>query len=134
MLDLIRRLIPDDLIRAKFLKYLRSAAMAAGAAVLTFVTTFLVQHHFSIEDATAIATVVSSAVAGLILTVGSALFSQWDATHVDKIQASSVIDTASTVAAAIGSGQTTPQQIQAAVAQGKPALDAALAALKSGQA
>jgi hypothetical protein len=108
--------------------------MFVGGIVMTSVYAYLAAHHFAPADATAIATVVSSAAAGLVLTVGSALFSQLDAKSVDQQQKAAVTDTASTVARGIASGATTPADIQNAVQNDHGALQQALKALKAGNA
>jgi len=83
MVNLVRMLIPDGVLRAHVLSYLRWAGAAAGGAV----SGYLVKQGVSLTDAASIA----AAVAGLIIAVGSAVFDHLDVVGVDKqVQAATV--------------------------------------------
>lgn len=93
---LLKTLLKSPTIKARALKLLRGGSMAAGAWALTSTYTYVTTHFPSIAqaDAMSLAGVVSSTIAGLILTVGSIVLAQIDVTDVaEKI----------TVAAATGS-------------------------------
>lgn len=95
-MNFIKTLLASPTIRARALKLIRGGSMAAGGWALSWSYEYLTSHFTSLSqaDAMSIATVVSTTVAGLILTVGSAVYAQLDVTTVaEKI----------TVAAATGS-------------------------------
>lgn len=95
-MDFIKTLLSSPTVKARALKIIRGGSMAAGAWALTSSYVWLTTHVTSLSevDAMSIASVISTAVAGLVLTVGSAIYSQFDVTLVsEKI----------TVAAATGS-------------------------------
>jgi hypothetical protein len=72
----ITGILPDTLKSAMVLKALRWLSNAAGTALLTW----LLAKGFDPESANAIV----AALAGLILAVGSGLYSLWDAKHVEQ--------------------------------------------------
>lgn len=83
----LRRFLSDPETKAKALKWLRWASQGAGAATLTLVLNWLTSHNIDQANALAIATVVSTAVGGLILSGGSAIYSLIDVENVGaKIQ------------------------------------------------
>ncbi len=89
LLSLVRTFVPDAVLRAKVLQELRIVSAAASAWVLTSLYVFLTTHvhAFSQTDDMAIATVVATAVGGLVLAIGSAVFSWLDPEKVDaKVQ------------------------------------------------
>jgi len=92
---LLKTLLASPTIKARALKLIRGGSMAAGGWALSWSYQYLTT-HFSLSqtDAMSIATVLSTTVAGLVLTIGSAIYAQLDVTTVaEKI----------TVAAATGS-------------------------------
>ena len=84
-IGIIDRALQNPLIMARAQNYLRMASMAAGAWTLSHMYDWMAAHmaYLSTGDAQAIAGTVSAFVAGLILTVGSALLSNKDVTKVD---------------------------------------------------
>ena len=81
---LMQKFLSDPETKAKALKWLRWASQGAGAWVLTSLYVWLRAHLAMISDgdAAAIAGVVSTAVAGLILSGGSAIYSMIDVANV----------------------------------------------------
>lgn len=127
-MSIIKTLLSNPLVKARALQVLQGASMAAGAWAMTSSYVFLSTHGVSNTDALSIATVVSTAVAGLILSLGSMVYSQMDVTRVDtKIQ----------IAAITGSVQAVndKQAIQVAkTVSGSPeALQEALRVLQEGK-
>ena len=129
---LLKTFLSDPTTKAKALKWLRWASQGAGAATLTLVFNWLMSHHIDQANATAIATVVSTAVGGLILSGGSALYSMVDANNVGAKIAiakaggtdAQINDTAvvKEVKAAVTAPSGTPaalQQVQAVLEAGK---------------
>lgn len=85
MPDFVKVLLSSSIVRARAMKVLNGLSMAGGTWALTSTYVFITMHFHSVStvDATAIATTVSAAVAGLILTIGSAIYSQFDVTKVN---------------------------------------------------
>lgn len=93
---LLKTLLSSPTIKARALKIIRGGSMAAGGWALHWSYEYLTSYFTTLSqaDAMSIATVVSTTVAGLVLTIGSAVYAQFDVTSVaEKI----------TVAAATGS-------------------------------
>lgn len=93
---MLKTFIANPLVRARIIKAIRGASMAAGAWALTSTYVFITTHfkQLSAEDATAIATVVSTSVGGLVLTIGSAIYSQFDVSNVNaKVTAAAATGT-----------------------------------------
>lgn len=129
-MGIIQSLFSSPLVKAKALKWLRWASTSAGAVTLTWTFNFLSVNmkSFSTADDASIATVVSTAVAGLILSIGGAVYSMIDANNVDaKI----------TIAAATGSTAQANDPVavrSVKAASGSPeALQEAISALKGGE-
>lgn len=134
LLSLVRTFVPDGLLRAKVLAAIRAASLMAGAAVLTIAYGFITTHFKMISeaDATAIATTLSTCAAGLVLTIGAAVFQQLDPVKVDREVKSAHAAGVAIAAKAISAGTTTPEEITAA--SGTPmALAELIAKLKAGQ-
>lgn len=133
-MTIFQTLLSNGLVKARLLKAINGASMAAGAWALTSTYVYLTTHLVTISqtDALSIAGVVSATVAGLVLTVGSTILDQADASKVSAKIA---------IAASTGSVQTVndPQAIQVAKAvqsspTGSPeALKAALDTLQAGK-
>lgn len=128
-MSLIKTFLSNPMFKAKALKWLRWASQGAGAVTLAWVYAWLHGHIASLStaDAMSIAGVISGAVAGLILSIGSAILSIADANTVAaKIE----------IAAATGSTAKVndPGTVQAVkAASGSPeALQEALSALRKG--
>lgn len=100
-MDWMKTLLSSGLVKARFKKALNTASIAAGAWTLSHMTDWLFAHatFFSHADSVAIAGTVATCVAGLILTVGSAAYSQFDAGNVNAklvaVAAAGDIDAAS---------------------------------------
>lgn len=93
MISIIKTFLSSSLVKARLLKLLNGASVAAGAWALTSTYTYVTTHFSFIEqaDALSLAGIVSATVAGLILTGGSVIFSQLDVTNVhDKIVTAAV--------------------------------------------
>lgn len=112
MFAFINSLVPDSVRGAQVLKALRWLATVAGTAVFSF----CVAHGFNTTDATAI----SGAVGGLIIAVGSGIYSLWDAKNVGaKIDAVKV-ETAQQTAAAVVADPNTAEKIAVTAQSGTP--------------
>ena len=81
----IKNWLCNPVIKAKLMKWLRWASQGAGTFVLVNTYQYLHLHVTSLPDSNAatIAGVLSAAAGGLILSVGSALYSMIDADTVD---------------------------------------------------
>ena len=90
----LKNLLSNGLLRAKALKWLRWASNSAGTSTMTLVAVYIHRHFGQLvndTDGFAIATVLGTAVGGLIMSVGSAFFAQADANNVDaKMQIAAV--------------------------------------------
>lgn len=80
----LQKYLSDPETKAKVMKWLRWASQGAGAWVLTSLYIWIRAHFSMISDgdAAAIAGVVSTAIGGLVLSGGSALYSMIDAANV----------------------------------------------------
>lgn len=95
-MDFIKTFLSNPVVKARALKLIRGASMAAGGWALHSSYNWMTAHFTNMSEASAlsIATALSTAVAGLVLTIGSAVYAQFDVTNVAEKM---------TVAAATGS-------------------------------
>lgn len=139
MPEFLKVILASGLVKARVMKAINGASMAAGGWALTSTYVFITTHFHTVStgDATAIASTVSLAVAGLVLTIGSAIYSQFDATKVDaKITTAAVTGSvqaandpnvrAAVVAAAASPTITAPSGSPEALAQLKASLAAGI--------
>lgn len=95
-MDFIKTFLSNPIVKARALKLIRGGSMAAGGWALNSSYDWMTAHFTNMSEASAlsIATALSTAVAGLVLTIGSAVYAQFDVTNVAEKM---------TVAAATGS-------------------------------
>lgn len=121
---ILKKLLTSDLFKTRIKKVINGASMAAGAWALTSTYVYLTTHISTLSqtDAMSIAATVSTAVGGLILTVGSAVYDQLDAGNVDaKIQIAAVTGSTETVndkdsIQAVKDNKATPEALPSALA------------------
>lgn len=84
-MDFIKSLLTSPLLRARILKALNGLSLVAGGWTMSHMYDWLMAHatFFSQADNLAIAGTVSAAVAGGVLTIGSAVYDQFDVSKVD---------------------------------------------------
>lgn len=129
--DFVKSILSSGVFRARVLKVINGASLAAGAWTLSHMYDWLTTHatYFSQADSMAIAGTVSAAVAGLILTVGSAIYSQLDVSKVNakivtaavtgSVEAANNPDVRKAVTAASGSPEALQQVIATLKAGGE---------------
>ena len=124
MFSFITSLVPDSVIGAQVLKGLRWLSTVIGAALFTD----LVHHGMTQSDAASI----SAAAGGLVLAVGSGLYSMWDAKNVGKKLDQTAMTTAQEVTSAIVANPNATSTIAITAQSGSPqALQQLLALAKS---
>lgn len=137
----VKDLLANPLVKARIKNGINAASIGVGAATLDHMYNWLLAHatYFSQADSAAIAGTVASCAAGLVLTVGSAIYS----TVVDPANVNAkVIAAAATGDASAANDASTIKDVKAAVKAdavlatppGTPgALDALVAKLSAGK-
>lgn len=125
-MDWLKALLSNGLVQARAKKAINGASLAVGAWTLSHMTDWLFAHatFFSHADSVAIAGTVATCAAGLVMTVGSATYSQFDAANVNA----KIIAAAATGNVAVANDPTVVKAVKKAAAE-TPGTDEAVKAL-----